>query len=393
MREKRNDLMEDEYTEIVDEKVSPPNGFDEKTAKLLQPLIGKFLRAYTEKPDDVQDSSWLDEHLQEELPEKSSEEIAAMRQEIQKTVAVWDKNIQSITEACAQGQTKEEWLEGKLSEAAIGVNVQDYGDYLAVTDAAIHQANQEAIQNIDNMNFNPSREDELSEGQEWNTSATHELAIQLGKELDISNLASTVMGTGWKLAEQLPFGDKLTEIKEVGDALRSGDDQGIKEAASAALTTGVEKGYIPFLPKGTPTSVVSGLACFGVEQAKVVLKFADGDISSGQALNLMGRVTMVNAANIFSNIGEKIGRQVGQKIGMAVAAVIPVLAPVGMAVGTFVGATVGRIGGSMIGKAVTKAAKKLAEAAKPVLKRAWEGIKSVGRSIMNGIKNLFSIFE
>lgn len=82
---------------------------------------------------------------------------------------------------------------------------------------------------------------------------------------------------------------------------------------------------------------------------------------------------------------EKIGRQVGQKIGMAVAAVIPVLAPVGMAVGSFVGATVGRIGDSMIGKAVTKAAKKLAEATKPVLKRAWEGIKSVGGSIMNGI--------
>ncbi len=78
---------------------------------------------------------------------------------------------------------------------------------------------------------------------------------------------------------------------------------------------------------------------------------------------------------------------------MAVAAVIPVLAPVGMAVGSFVGATVGRIGDSMIGKAVTKAAKKLAEATKPVLKRAWEGIKSVGGSIMNGIKNLFSIFE
>ena len=180
----------------------------------------------------------------------------------------------------------------------------------------------------------------------------------------------------------------------MADALRSGDDQGVKEAASAALKTGIEKGYIPILPKSTPTSVVSGIACFGVEQAKVMVKFADGEISSGQALSLMGRVATVNAANVFTHFGEKIGQQVGQKIGLAVGAIVPVLAPIGAAVGSFVGATVGRMAGSAIGKAVTKAAKKLAEAAKPVLKRAWEGIKSVGRTIAGGIKSLFSsIFD
>ena len=56
-------------------------------------------------------------------------------------------------------------------------------------------------------------------------------------------------------------------------------------------------------------------------------------------------------------------------------------------------ATVGRIAGSTIGKAVTKAAKKVAEIAKPVLKRAWEGIKSAGRTLMRRIKSLFSIFD
>ncbi|MBR3622603.1 MAG: hypothetical protein IKN43_04555 [Selenomonadaceae bacterium] len=163
MQEKRNEIMEDEYTDISDEKASPLKGFDEKSAALLQPLIGKFLKAYTEKSDDAQDSSWLDEHLQSELSEKSSEEIAAIRQEIQKTVALWDINMQSIAEACAQGQSKEEWLEGKLAEAAVGVNVQDYGEYLAVADATIHQANQEAIQNIDSVNAKPSYEDELKD--------------------------------------------------------------------------------------------------------------------------------------------------------------------------------------------------------------------------------------
>ena len=189
MRDKRDEFMEEDYAELTDEKIPPLKGFDEKAAGLLQPLIGKFLKAYAERPADVRDSSWLDEHIQAELPEKSTEEIAVIRQEIHKTVATWEENMQSIDEACSQGQTKEEWLEGKLSETAVGVNVADYGNYLAVADTALHQANQETIQSIDGIHVAPSDIEELPESQEWNSNATHELAIQLGKELDISNLA------------------------------------------------------------------------------------------------------------------------------------------------------------------------------------------------------------
>ena len=394
MRNKHEEWNEDEFAEITEEKIPPMNGFDESSAKLLQPVIERFMGAYAEKPEEVTDASWLDEHLRAELPDKTDEEIQSIREDIKRSVTVWDENMQSLNDALSQGQTKEEWLEGKMQETTVGVNVADYGKCLALTQAGLHEENQKALNQIEggSAEWGDVVED-VPEEQEWNASNTHALAVQIGKEVEVSNLAGTVLSTGWKLAEQLPISDKLGNLKQVGDALRSGDDQGIKEAASAALKTGVEKGYIPILPKNTPTSVVSGIACFGVEQAKVMVKFADGEISSGQALNLMGRAAVVNTVNVFSYFGEKIGRQIGQKIGMAVGAIVPVLAPVGAAIGSFVGGTIGRIGGSAIGKAVTKAAKKLADAAKPVLKRAWEGVKSVGRTIMSGIKSLFSIFD
>ena len=394
MRNKNEEWNEDDFTEVTEEKIPPMKGFDEESARQLQPLMERFMGAYAEKPEEAADASWLDEHLKAEMPDKTEEEIQSIRQDIQKSVAAWDENMQSLDDALSQGQTKEEWLEGKMQEATVGANVSDYGKCLALTNVGLHQENQKAISLIDGEASLVDADFEIvDDEQDWNTENTHELAVQIGKEVEVSSLASTVLSTGWKLAEQLPISEKLSELKQVGDALRSGDDQGLKEAASAALKSGVEKGYIPILPKDTPTSVVSGIACFGVEQAKVMVKFADGEISSGQALNLMGRAAAVNTVNVFSHFGEKIGRQIGQKIGLAVGTIVPVLAPVGAAVGSFVGATIGRIGGSAIGKAVTKAAKKLAEKAKPVLKRAWEGIKSVGRTIMSGIKSLLSILD
>ncbi len=390
----KNETWEDEYTEITEEKKVPAmKGFDEEAASKLQPLIADFIGAYAEKGAESTDGSWLDEKLKSELPDKTDEEILAIREEIKKSVRSWDENMASINKACAEGQTKEEWLEGKLQESSVGVNVEDYGNYLALTNAGLHRENQETIEQIEEIPAEKVEVLDSAGNTEWNATNTHELAVQIGKEVEVSNLANTVFSAGWKLAEKLPISEKLTGLKQVVDALRSGDEKGVKEAASAALKAGVEKGYIPILPKSTPTSVVSGIACFGVEQAKTVLKFADGEISGSQALNLMGRAAMVNAANVFEHFGEKIGSQIGQKIGLAVGTIVPVLAPIGAAVGSFVGATVGRIAGSAIGKAVTKAAKKLAEAAKPVLKRAWEGIKSVGRNIASGIKSLLSIFD
>ena len=388
MTDKRYTAPEEEYTEITEKPLAPVKGFDEKSAEALAPILGRFMKAYEESADE-QDAAWLAAPLKDELPERSEEEIATIRQEIHESVAAWDANMASIHEACAEGKTKEEWLEGKLQEATIGVNVSDYGTYLAEANTELHEANQEAIEGTRER---PADLEEES-GQEWDATNTHELALQLGKEVEVSSLASTVLRTGWQMAEKLPLGEGFQNLKKVGDALRSGEDQGVKEAASAALKAGVEKGAIPFLPKSTPTEIVSSLACAGVEQAKIMLNFADGDISGGQALNLMGRVATVHAANVCGHLGEKIGRQVGQKLGLMVGSVMPALMPVGAAVGNFVGGLVGRIGGSVIGNAVCKAAHKVAEVAKPVLKRAWEGIKSVGRSIVNGVKSLFSIFS
>lgn len=384
----RNTSPEEEYTDVSEQSITPVKGFDEKSASLLTPILGQFMKAYEENADES-DTSWLDVPLKEALPERSGEEIQAIRQEIRESIATWDANMASINEACAQGKTKEEWLEGKLQEATIGVNVADYGTYLAEANTELHQANQEAIEGTREI---PDGLEE-NEQQEWDAANTHELALQLGKEIEVSSLASTVLRTGWQMAEKMPLGEGFQNLQKVGEALRSGEDQGVKEAASAALKAGIEKGYIPILPKNTPTEVVSSLACTGVEQAKIMLQFADGDISGGQAVNLMGRVATVHAANVCGQLGEKIGRQAGEKLGMMVGAYFPALMPVSMAVGNFVGGVIGRIGGSTVGKAVCKAAHKIAEVAKPILNRAWEGIKSVGRSIVNGVKSLFSIFS
>jgi phage-related protein len=142
---------------------------------------------------------------------------------------------------------------------------------------------------------------------------------------------------------------------------------------------------------------VSGVACYGVEQAKIMLQYAEGDISGQKALELSGRTAIAVIAHPLTKKFEAIGARLGQKAGMAVGAmvstVLPVLAPVATAVGGFIGGVVGKVAGSAIGQTIRRGAEKIVEVAKPVLKAAWEGVKNVGRSIVSGVKNFFeSIF-
>lgn len=175
----RNETWEDEYVEITEEKKVPAmKGFDEESASKLQPLIAEFMSAYAEKGADNAEGSWLDEKLKSELPDKTDEEILSIREEIKKSVRSWDENMASINKACAEGQTKEEWFEGKLQESSVGVNVEDYGNYLALTNTGLHQENQELIEQIERPPADKTEIAETSENTEWNAANTHELAVQ-----------------------------------------------------------------------------------------------------------------------------------------------------------------------------------------------------------------------
>lgn len=384
----------------IDALLAKKEKFSVEEAKQLYPVMERFMEAYGSQSESG-DAEWLSAALKTEHPEKSPEEIQALADKIRQSVIIWDENMASLTESCEQGISKEEWLADRLQEASVGTNVSEYGEDLSSANEMLHLSNQAAMDAVDGKDglssMTPVADEIAKENRDWSTYEARAEAARLGKEIEVSNLAGMVLQSGWKLMDSLPEKQGFSGIKQVADALRSGNDQGVKEAATAALKSGIERGYVPLLPKNTPLSTVSGVACFGVEQAKIMLQYAEGDISGRKALELSGRTAIAMIAHPLSKkfeaIGERIGQQIGQKVGMLVSGVAPFIAPVATVVGSFVGAAVGRLAGSAVGKAVQKGAEKIVEVAKPVLKTAWEGIKSAGRCIMNGVKSIWeSIF-
>lgn len=139
----------------------------EEEAKALKPILKRFMESYAKKPADLSDEAWLNGKLQEELPEKSPEEIQTMSREIIEGVQTFDTNLASVNEACDCGKTKEEWFRDKCQEAAVGMSVQDYGTYLGNIDEAIYWSNwhmpNAIFSNTGEINMNPNLDGFMAE--------------------------------------------------------------------------------------------------------------------------------------------------------------------------------------------------------------------------------------
>ena len=127
--------VEPESGEIVVE------GLTVEEAGKVKEIWKRFIRAYKESDGDQEEFLWLEKQLKEELPKKSGEEIQRMKKEIVDSIREFDADLHDLTASVEKGKTKEKWFSQRVEDAAKGVAVNAYGDYLNQIHTAMDEAN------------------------------------------------------------------------------------------------------------------------------------------------------------------------------------------------------------------------------------------------------------
>lgn len=117
------------------------DGLGVQEAEKVREIWNRFLSAYKESGEEQEEFAWLEEQLGKELPEKPKEEIQGMKEEIVRSVREYDADLQELTKQVENGRTKERWLSDRLEDAAKGVAVNEYGDYLNKINEVMKEAN------------------------------------------------------------------------------------------------------------------------------------------------------------------------------------------------------------------------------------------------------------
>lgn len=128
--------------EMVNEEVHEMSidELSEEEVKELRAILERFIKKYKENPDR-ETTEWLREQLQEELPDRSADEIEEMATEIVESVKEYDEDLQDLNENCKKGVTKTSWFAEKVQDSAKGIAVNQFGNSLCQIDKELERAN------------------------------------------------------------------------------------------------------------------------------------------------------------------------------------------------------------------------------------------------------------
>ncbi len=214
----------------------------------------------------------------------------------------------------------------------------------------------------------------------WNDYKTRDLAIGIGKQAGQAAVMGIATGVGFDIAQKVWNGENIDGQELVETAITSGMDHGVKAAAAGALKVGVERGFVPSIPKGTSAGTITNIAHVAVENVKIIDKMATGELTVKEGIEKMEQTTVSTVAGIAAQAkGAAIGKAIGSVFG-----------PVGAAVGGFIGGTVGYMAGSKVGQSVVKGVQKIREKASNVVQSVGRAVSNTVSAVASGIRSVCS---
>ena len=207
---------------------------------------------------------------------------------------------------------------------------------------------------------------------EWNDVNRIEIAKSIGKQALVgAGLTCAFEGAstlGRRLWNSLtgepnrPLSEDLEAFFE--SSIKSSARVGAQTAVTGAVVVAARNGWINAL-RNTPVGVIAGVVHVGIENAKVLFKLFNGELSGEEALDAMGTTTAA-----------AVGGLVGAGKGAAAGALLAGPA------GSIVGAVVGGIAGTKIGEAVWEAGKSIVKTATSVVMDVVEGtVELIGDAV------------
>ncbi len=216
---------------------------------------------------------------------------------------------------------------------------------------------------------------------DWNDASRIDIAKNIGKQaligaaLNAGMQGARIIGRrtwNWLTGKgNPPASEDLKEFFE--SSVKSAANVGVQVAVSGAIVVAVKSGWLGKVLKNTPVGRVVNAAYAGMENAKILYKYAKGELSGTEALDAMGTTT---SSMVGSLAAAAAGAELGATIGTA-------LGPVGTVVGGLVGGVVGGMAGSKIGQAVY-------EGGKAIVSTAVSVVKSVATTVSNAVSAVAS---
>ena len=350
-------------------------------------IILKFLREYKNKPAGESGKDWMSRQFAQypglwNNAEEREKDAADIVDEIERIMAAKAELKQHL----AEGKSPQLYLYTKAQEC-VKKNGGDPGRILHEFNRALGQANESltecAAEEDDARLFEQKPVEVLREDVDIprNEDDLVELANEIVDKTSASGILKTVYhgarifggrGVNWVLGkDNPPLEDDLRKF--VDEAVKAGGI-GLAIPVTGGVTVAAKNGNLGKQLMKAPVTWITDSVWSGLENTGNMWKVGEGLLDVDAAIEEAGNTACAMAGEMIQKGSTGFGAWVGSVFG-----------PTGAAIGAKVGSFLGRIVGNPVAKAIGNGVKKVGhwvkEGVTKVVKGAWNGVKSVCRSI------------
>ncbi|KOR29409.1 hypothetical protein TI05_15240, partial [Achromatium sp. WMS3] len=288
--------------------------------------------------------------------------------EISSTIDFIAANFEDLQQAKQNGQSRSEWLKGKLDKTI--ETVENTTELIGEIKESLRKSNAEIGIDISEPLKNKAYE------------LLNKTAIVNDFQNEIKN--NTLLGAVIIDNGQIKIDDKHKEIKAIKDyfeaKLDSPQDQQFKKAIATATIIAQKKHLLPKKIVDKTPDAVAMIVDRGVSAAKVAYKVETGELSPLDAVEYTIDRNVVILDSVITKTTTRLGGVIGGAVGAAIGSVF---GKVGVGAGAAIGTVVGKASGYSVGRFIGEGVKKVATAVKSVASKAWNTAKSVGSKILS----------
>ena len=239
--------MEDKQEAEVFDSYCVERIWPEEKAKQVFQIEKAFLKSYAAS-QEVPLAQWLAQELHKQLPEKSTNEVEAISNEIISALQTAEEMKASQQKAIAIGRSKESWFASKVMQATADMPISKRAEYLQSLEEAIKSANEatykviaaeNGISNSASASTAGAKTEATEKRQESNS------ALNIGKQACRAGVQTAAATAGKDIAQKVLNGEEIDGDEVAKKAVNAGVDEAVKVAVAGATKVAEEKGWIP----------------------------------------------------------------------------------------------------------------------------------------------------
>ena len=288
----------------------------------LKLLLGEYVESYAQSKGKVQFDMWLAQELQVHMPDKSSEEAAAIAREIISALIIQQEKAKSLASAISQGKSKEKWFADEMKALTSDLSESEKEECMANLGKSVSKSKSELT--------------EMITGSSPESVKVPTTPREIAGEICDSSVMGQAVADDAILSSGISADEGSPEAQRViKEELQSGNDLGLKAAVAGASYTAAEKGLID-VPKENRAGICASIGQTVVEKAKVAGGFIAKTV--GEGINWLERAAVSNVVGVAVALkGTAVATSAvyaagvalsGYVVGATVAATTAVLAPV-----------------------------------------------------------------